>query len=151
MRFKFAGDLDVPDFLLKEIDTLSKISVVRFKLIVSQAVKGILGQAIDVRCFHHAIAFWIRFTNRYVKNRSLHFYNSFSHQFSSKQFDKVENLVSKSNLSAGDVKGAIAGIDFMLKSACKYGVSDETLAMELNQLGLPKGLFVFSVSLFYVC
>jgi phosphotransferase system glucose/maltose/N-acetylglucosamine-specific IIC component len=48
MKFKFCGDLDAPDFLLKEIDTLSKISVVRIKLIVAQVVKGILGEQIDV-------------------------------------------------------------------------------------------------------
>ena len=49
MRFKFCGDLDAPDFLLKEIDTLSKISVVRIKLIVAAIVKGLVGEEIDVR------------------------------------------------------------------------------------------------------
>jgi hypothetical protein len=48
MRFKFCGDLDAPDFLLKEIDTLSKISVVRIKLIVAAIVKGLVGDEIDV-------------------------------------------------------------------------------------------------------
>jgi hypothetical protein len=100
MRFKFCGDLDAPDFLLKEIDTLSKISVVRIKLIVAAIVKGLVGEEID--------------------------------------FDKVDSLVQKSNLTAGDVKGAVAGLDFILQSGCKHNVSDETLALELNQLGLPK-------------
>jgi COMM domain containing 4 len=100
VRFKFCGDLDAPDFLLKEIDTLSKISVVRIKLIVAAIVKGLVGEEID--------------------------------------FDKVDSLVQKSNLTAGDVKGAVAGLDFILQSGCKHNVSDETLALELNQLGLPK-------------
>jgi len=99
MKFKFCGDLDAPDFLLKEIDTVSKISVVRLKLILAQIVKGLLGDSID--------------------------------------FKKVDDLVSKSNLTSGDVKGAIAGIDFIIKSGCKYNVDEETLAMELQQLGLP--------------
>jgi hypothetical protein len=46
--------------------------------------------------------------------------------------------VQKSNLTSGDVKGAVAGLDFILHSGCKYNVSDETLSLELNQLGLPK-------------
>ncbi len=54
------------------------------------------------------------------------------------QFDKVDSLVQKSNLTSGDVKGAVAGLDFILQSGCKYNVSDETLSLELNQLGLPK-------------
>jgi hypothetical protein len=54
------------------------------------------------------------------------------------QFEKVDSLVQKSNLTAGDVKGAVAGLDFILQSGCKYNVSDETLSLELNQLGLPK-------------
>lgn len=28
-----------------------------------------------------------------------------------------------------------------MKSGCKYNVDDETLSLELNQLGLPKGFF----------
>ena len=54
------------------------------------------------------------------------------------QFAKVESLVSKSNLTEGDVKGTIAGLEFVLKSGCKYDVDDETLSLELNQLGLPR-------------
>lgn len=38
-----------PDFLLLEIDTLSKLSVVRLKLVLAQVVKGLLGEAVDVR------------------------------------------------------------------------------------------------------
>jgi hypothetical protein len=120
MRFKFCGDLDAPDFLLKEIDTLSKISVVRIKLIVAAIVKGLVGDEIDVckkrttTCSYHTTT------------------------LSLFQFEKVDSLVQKSNLTSGDVKGAVAGLDFILQSGCKYNVSDETLSLELNQLGLPK-------------
>jgi hypothetical protein len=81
-------------------------------------VKGCLGETIDVRSSSTGAV--CRLT-RFV------------------QFKKVDDLVSKSNLTSGDVKGAIAGIDFIIKSGCKYNVDEETLAMELQQLGLPTG------------
>jgi hypothetical protein len=63
MRFKFCGDLDAPDFLLKEIDTLSKISVVRIKLIVAAIVKGLVGDEIDVK---HIANFDIEFIYLFI-------------------------------------------------------------------------------------
>ena len=39
----------------------------------------------------------------------------------------------------GDIKAAIACINFALSNAAKYGVEGEILNSELQQLGLPKG------------
>ena len=129
--------MDAPDFLLKEIDTLSKISVVRLKLILAQVAKGCVGESIDVKT-----------TSATSLPVSRNFITVFARmQYS--QYEKVDNLVSKSNLTSGDVKGAIAGIDFVLKSGCKYNVDEETLAMELQQLGLPNGVYIYIY--IYVC
>jgi len=46
-RFRFCGDLDAPDWILAEITVLSKISSVRFKLLVGQVITSLLGQQID--------------------------------------------------------------------------------------------------------
>ena len=37
------------------------------------------------------------------------------------------------------MKGSIAALNFILSSAAKYSVGGDTLANELQQLGLPKG------------
>lgn len=40
---------------------------------------------------------------------------------------------------SGDVKAAIAVLDFILSNAAKHNVDGESLSSELQQLGLPKG------------
>jgi len=47
MKFRFCGELDAPDWLLKEITILSKISAVKVRLIVPQVVNELLGTSID--------------------------------------------------------------------------------------------------------
>jgi len=42
MRFRFCGDLDCPDWVLAEIQTLSKLSSVKFKLLCSQVTKSLV-------------------------------------------------------------------------------------------------------------
>eukprot|EP00802_Teleaulax_amphioxeia_P029431 Tamp_31523.p1 GENE.Tamp_31523~~Tamp_31523.p1 ORF type:complete len:205 (-),score=48.90 Tamp_31523:63-677(-) len=46
-RFRCFGDLDAPDWILAEISVLAKVSSVRMKLIVSQVINSIKGQAMD--------------------------------------------------------------------------------------------------------
>ena len=46
----------------------------------------------------------------------------------------------------GDVKASIAALHFILSSAAKYSVDGESLANELQQLGLPKGKFIHLVT-----
>ncbi|KAG1678120.1 COMM domain-containing protein 4 [Nymphon striatum] len=44
----------------------------------------------------------------------------------------------ETNGYSGDVKACIAALSFILSSAAKYNIEDETLSNELQQLGLPK-------------
>ena len=47
----------------------------------------------------------------------------------------------------GDIKGSIACLSFILSSAAKHNVDDESLSNELQQLGLPKGVSLVSLHL----
>eukprot|EP01116_Phalansterium_solitarium_P014410 TRINITY_DN32062_c0_g1_i1.p1 TRINITY_DN32062_c0_g1~~TRINITY_DN32062_c0_g1_i1.p1 ORF type:complete len:201 (-),score=51.63 TRINITY_DN32062_c0_g1_i1:47-649(-) len=47
MKFRFCGELDCPDWLLKEITVLSKISAVRFRLLCTQILNSILGGSVE--------------------------------------------------------------------------------------------------------
>lgn len=100
MRFRFCGDLDCPDWVLAEMNIMSKITSVRMKLIVVQVLNEMLGGAID--------------------------------------YAKVEKLVSNARWEPSDIKASIAAISFILTNATKFGVDGDTLAIELQQLGLPK-------------
>ncbi|CAL1531444.1 unnamed protein product [Lymnaea stagnalis] len=100
MRFRFCGDLDCPDWVLAEINILSKITSVKMKLLAVQVLKDMLGQGID--------------------------------------YDKVQKLTSDAKFEIGDIKASVAALSFILASAAKYDVDSDTLANELQQLGLPK-------------
>jgi hypothetical protein len=58
------------------------------------------------------------------------------------QNEKIEKLASDTKLEINDIKACVALIEFILKSASKYNVNSETLSSELQQLGLPKGIFL---------
>jgi len=47
MRFRFCGDLDCPDWILAEINTLARMTSVKMKLVCQQVVKSLLGEDID--------------------------------------------------------------------------------------------------------
>ncbi|XP_039268734.2 COMM domain-containing protein 4-like [Styela clava] len=51
---------------------------------------------------------------------------------------KVEKITSDAKYEPGDVKASIAGIRYIISSAAKHDVDEETLSSELQQLGLPK-------------
>ncbi|XP_076309325.1 COMM domain-containing protein 4 isoform X1 [Tachypleus tridentatus] len=100
MRFKFCGDLDCPDWVLAEINTLSKITSVKMKLLCNHVVNDIIGKGID--------------------------------------YEKVSKLTTDAKYAVGDIKASVAALDFILSSATKHRVAEETLSNELQQLGLPK-------------
>jgi len=100
MRFRFCGDLDCPDWLLAEINILSKITSVKMKLLAVQILKDMLGSDLD--------------------------------------YEKVQKLTSDAKFETGDIKASIAALTFIISCAAKYDVDAETLANELQQLGLPK-------------
>ncbi|NXN94549.1 COMD4 protein, partial [Rhinopomastus cyanomelas] len=54
------------------------------------------------------------------------------------EYEKILRLTSDAKLELGDVKATIAVLGFVLCSAAKHGVDSESLASELQQLGLPK-------------
>lgn len=53
-------------------------------------------------------------------------------------YAKVEKLTSDAKYDVKDIKASIAAIAFILSSAAKYAVDGDSLANELQQLGLPK-------------
>eukprot|EP01089_Gocevia_fonbrunei_P006056 TRINITY_DN16571_c0_g1_i1.p1 TRINITY_DN16571_c0_g1~~TRINITY_DN16571_c0_g1_i1.p1 ORF type:complete len:208 (-),score=35.31 TRINITY_DN16571_c0_g1_i1:5-628(-) len=54
MKFRFCGDLDAPDWLLREITVLVKISSVRIKFIVKEIIESLLGGSLDYeKLFKH--------------------------------------------------------------------------------------------------
>ncbi|KAH9496772.1 COMM domain-containing protein 4 [Bulinus truncatus] len=52
MKFRFCGDLDCPDWVLAEINILSKITSVKMKLLAVQVLKNILGEDLDYEKVH---------------------------------------------------------------------------------------------------
>lgn len=48
MRFRFCGDADCPDWVLVEINTLSKLSSVKLKLLAQIVAQGIINPPVDM-------------------------------------------------------------------------------------------------------
>ncbi|XP_076309327.1 COMM domain-containing protein 4 isoform X3 [Tachypleus tridentatus] len=53
-------------------------------------------------------------------------------------YEKVSKLTTDAKYAVGDIKASVAALDFILSSATKHRVAEETLSNELQQLGLPK-------------
>ncbi|KAK7874097.1 hypothetical protein R5R35_004641 [Gryllus longicercus] len=47
MRFRFCGDLDCPDWILAEINTLARMTSIKVKQLCQQVAKSLLGEEID--------------------------------------------------------------------------------------------------------
>ena len=47
--------------------------------------------------------------------------------------------MANANWEDSDIKASIAAISFILTNSAKFNVESDTLASELQQLGLPKG------------
>lgn len=54
-------------------------------------------------------------------------------------YDNARKHMEDAKLEPGDVKIVVALIAFVITNAAKNGVDENTLAEELQQLGLPKG------------
>ncbi|XP_028679250.1 COMM domain-containing protein 4 [Erpetoichthys calabaricus] len=53
-------------------------------------------------------------------------------------YEKVTKITSDAKFESGDIKASIAVLSFIFSSAAKHNVDSESLASELQQLGLPK-------------
>ena len=47
-RFEFCGDMDCPDWVLAEIQVLSRLSSVKLKILVSEIIRVILQHEVQV-------------------------------------------------------------------------------------------------------
>jgi hypothetical protein len=57
MKFLICGNLDAPDWILKEIEVLSKMSAIKFKLLCAEIVKILSGDLeFDVCCWLFLLA-----------------------------------------------------------------------------------------------
>eukprot|EP00074_Homo_sapiens_P068837 XP_011520603.1 COMM domain-containing protein 4-like isoform X1 [Homo sapiens] len=53
-------------------------------------------------------------------------------------YKKILKLTADAKFESGDVKATVAVLSFMLSGTAKHSVDGESLASELQQLGLPK-------------
>lgn len=47
MRFRFCGDLDCPDWILAEINTLARLTSIKMKLLSQKVARSLLGEELD--------------------------------------------------------------------------------------------------------
>ena len=52
--------------------------------------------------------------------------------------DKLLKLASENADGLNDIKGAAAAVHFIVTNAAKYGINDDALHLEIQQLGLPR-------------
>lgn len=53
-------------------------------------------------------------------------------------YGRLSKLTADSSIGASDLKACIALVQFIITSATKFGLNENTLSKELQQLGLPK-------------
>ena len=58
----------------------------------------------------------------------------------------MTKLTSDAKFEGSDIKASIAAVSFILSSAAKYSVDGVSLDNELQQLGLPKGIYTYILS-----
>ncbi len=56
-------------------------------------------------------------------------------------------------IEIGDIKATLAAINFIINNAAKFDVEEQTLANELGQLGMPKGMSLSFIlfNIFFSC
>ncbi|EFX86721.1 hypothetical protein DAPPUDRAFT_44231 [Daphnia pulex] len=56
MKFRFCGDSEIPDWLLTQMATLSRLSSVKAKLLTQHVARHLAGQGIDLEKSHSLLA-----------------------------------------------------------------------------------------------
>eukprot|EP00935_MAST-01C_sp_MAST-1C-sp1_P000120 g120.t1 len=125
-RFRFCGDLDAPDWLMTEMSVLSKIvSVCCVRLFGANSV-AVLADDAD------------GFVQSSVRMKILSKQVILQLLGNEIDYEKVLKMTKDTFDNVSDVKAAIAGLDFIIANAAKYDIDDNTLGLEIQQLGLPK-------------
>mmetsp|Transcript_6325 Transcript_6325/g.19974 ORF Transcript_6325/g.19974 Transcript_6325/m.19974 type:complete len:186 (-) Transcript_6325:10-567(-) len=102
MKFRLAGGLEVPTWVLHAIQPMSEISSVRLKLVAKGVLEELLHGSLDME-------------------RALRFTTP---KDAAADVAKTETIV--------------AGVRYFVASAVKYAVDDDTIRVEMEQLGLPR-------------
>ena len=109
MKFKLFGDLDCPDWIIAHINSLSRLSSIKLKMLCNEVVKDIISKpafsadSIDIL-----------------------------------DLDKVLKITADAKFDEPDARAVFAVLSYILRSAWKFEVDPGVLGNELQQLGLPK-------------
>ncbi|XP_046392728.1 COMM domain-containing protein 4 [Ischnura elegans] len=110
MRFRFCGDLDCPDWVLAEMNSLSRLTSVKMKLLCQEVVKSLAGAPLDYEAVKKLTA-----DAKYDEG------------------DREGAVAALSFVIRGAVRhGVLAGGE--------RGEGEEAMVLELTQLGLPREL-----------
>ncbi|KAL2722246.1 COMM domain-containing protein 4 [Vespula squamosa] len=113
MKFRFLGDGDCPDWLLAEINTLSRMTSIKMKTLGQIVMKSLTEGELDVRGEGKKDHTGCK--TREKPTIFIFFYKDLS-----------------------DAKAMIAALELIFTSSARYGVSAADLSSELQQLGLPR-------------
>ena len=122
MRFSFCGGLDVPDW----VRTRHASSTPPPPLLSACARPQLLSEIFVVSKIS---AVRIKLLAAHVVQQALGM---------DAPLEKAAKLLGDAKLEPPDIKAVVSALHFILCSAARYNVPDDTLAFELQQLGLPR-------------
>ena len=136
MRFRFLGGSDAPDWILAEVSILAKMVHTSHSAEHLPPSTPPTPPPSPPPPLGHLLSLQSSVRMKLICRQVLQ-------QLTGKgvAYDKVAKLTSSTRvqLEVGDVKALIATLHFIFASAAKHDVNGQTLLMELEQLGLPKG------------
>ena len=157
MRFRFVGGTEVPDYILAEIATLSRISAVRMKLLVKEVLRHIGTGRIDADKVLKLTSDALHVEEdggRYVRSgaagaggRRARPGGAPGGSGHACRLPGTANGLGLPSRGAplclpcalrSDLRGAVAALDFILRTSASHDIDDATLLQEVQQLGLPK-------------